>query len=108
MSEPAPPKSIELVEGVTYSIWDKWEVNEPDMTVSEFVDHWEAKLGLEVSSIVYEGKLVFMPLIHGNRKNKKLTELLKTEEVVAHLAVNFYDEKNDNDVGGPDILFRTQ
>lgn len=47
---------------IPYTVWDRWEVREGDLTVRELVEHFRAFYGLMVWSVFYRGTKVLEEL----------------------------------------------
>lgn len=47
-SEPGPAEKTKITEGVYFTLWDRWEVREGDITLQEFCQYFDDKYKLKV------------------------------------------------------------
>jgi len=106
MSEPmeAPKTKIPNTD-VVYTIWDQWEVKTPDITVQDFIKHFENKYGLTVTGVFHGVKSIYVSVLfpHKKRLPQKMKDLIgAVGEDYADLTVTFAD-KNGEDTEGPSV-----
>jgi len=120
--EPLPPKFItaDLKEGPwKWSLWDRIEVDARGLSLKQFIDHVEDKLGLQISMLSYGNSLIYNQFGMGNKK--KIAERLqmpiggaietvakveladKTRYVILEACVN---DDDDNEIDIPFIRCR--
>ncbi|RUS91761.1 hypothetical protein EGW08_000469 [Elysia chlorotica] len=109
LSEPGPVQKTVLREGLSVTIWDKWEIKgSKDFTLQDFLNQCKSKFGFEASSIVQGVKIVFMPFMPGHMKRLTMlmTKLLKpvSGQKYVDLIVSF-DGDNGEDVPGPPVRY---
>ncbi len=55
--------------GVSYSLWDKWEIRgNKDYTIQQFITALTEKFKVEATMIVQGVKMVYVPLMPGHKK----------------------------------------
>ncbi|XP_059175412.1 ubiquitin-like modifier-activating enzyme 6 [Physella acuta] len=109
MSEPGPAAKTVLREGLSVTLWDKWEVRGTQtFTLQNFIDSCKEKFGFEANSIVQGVKIVYMPFMPGQNKKlpMQMTSLLKPVpgQKYVDLVVSF-DGDNGDDVPGPPVRY---
>ncbi|CAL1537293.1 unnamed protein product [Lymnaea stagnalis] len=109
LSEPGPVAKTVLREGLSITIWDKWEIKgAKDFTLQKFIDQCKVQFGFEASSIVQGVKIIFMPFMPGHMKKLPMlmTTLLKSvpDQKYVDLVVSF-DGDNGDDVPGPPVRY---
>ena len=80
------PNEMKTVNGV--NIWSDLLERE-DILLGEFIDRWNKKLGIEIESILNEGKLIYHNFLHTSDIDKSLKELCICNELV------LYDEEEN-------------
>ncbi|KAK3761216.1 hypothetical protein RRG08_022616 [Elysia crispata] len=109
LSEPGPVQKTVLREGLSVTIWDKWEIKgSKSFTLQDFLNQCKSKFGFDASSIVQGVKIVFMPFMPGHMKRLTMlmTKLLKpvSGQKYVDLIVSF-DGDNGEDVPGPPVRY---
>ncbi|XP_071116037.1 ubiquitin-like modifier-activating enzyme 6 [Haliotis cracherodii] len=109
LSEPGPVERTVIREGVSFTMWDKWEVwGNKDFTLQQFLHYFKETYGFEGSSVVHGVKMVYMPIMpaHSKRLNMTMVKLLKPSATQKYvdLVVSF-DDDNDEDVPGPPVRY---
>ncbi|KAH9520216.1 Ubiquitin-like modifier-activating enzyme 6 [Bulinus truncatus] len=109
LSEPGPVTKTVLREGLSVTIWDKWEIRgSSNFTLQNFIDQCKEKFGFEASSIVQGVKIIYMPFMPGHNKKlpMQLIKLLKpvSDQQYVDLVVSF-DGDNGEDVPGPPVRY---
>jgi len=83
-------------------------VKEGDITLDQFIKHFQTKYGLKVGGVFKGANMVFVPIMpgHNKRKPNKMSALLKRQPTTKYedLIVTFLDEKED-DISGPPVRF---
>jgi len=108
-SEPAPVATQKVTGSVSVTLWDRWDVKEGDLTITEFVAYFQKKYGLTVNGIFQDVMMVFVPQFpaHKKRLPDKLTKWLKRPSdsiTYLDLIVSFEDE-NGEEVNGPVVRY---
>ncbi|CAG5125849.1 unnamed protein product [Candidula unifasciata] len=109
LSEPGPVTKTVLREGLSVTIWDKWEIRgSPAFTLQNFIDQCKEQFGFEASSVVQGVKIVYMPFMPGHAKKLPLLmkDLLKPSpgQKYTDLIVSF-DNDDGDDVPGPPVRY---
>jgi len=108
LSEPASPKKIPISGNAFYTVWEKWVIKKPDMTVKEIKNHFFNKYGLLVNGIYHDVAMLYMSLLpnHQSKLEKPIKSLLKNihSEDYVDLVLTFSDEKG-KDINCPIIRF---
>ncbi|KAI8793388.1 ubiquitin-like modifier-activating enzyme 6 isoform X1 [Biomphalaria glabrata] len=109
LSEPGPVVRTVLREGLSVTIWDKWEIRgSENFTLQNFIDQCKEKFGFEASSIVQGVKIIYMPFMPGHNKKlpMQMTKLLKpvADQQYVDLVVSF-DGDDGEDVPGPPVRY---
>ncbi|GFO14677.1 ubiquitin-like modifier-activating enzyme 6 [Plakobranchus ocellatus] len=109
LSEPGPVQKTVLREGLSVTVWDKWEIKgTKDFTLQDFLNQCKLKFGFEATSIVQGVKIIFMPFMPGHMKRLTMlmTKLLKpvSGQMYVDLVVSF-DGDNGEDVPGPPVRY---
>ncbi|XP_012944645.1 ubiquitin-like modifier-activating enzyme 6 [Aplysia californica] len=109
LSEPGPVQRNVLREGLSVTMWDKWEVRgSKDFTLQQFLDSLKQQFGFEATSACQGVKIVYMPFMPGHSKRlpMPMTKLLKpvAGQQYVDLVVSFEGD-NDEDVPGPPVRY---
>ncbi|BFY97150.1 hypothetical protein BsWGS_00190 [Bradybaena similaris] len=109
LSEPGPVAKTVLREGLSVTIWDKWDIRgSPTFTLQNFIDQCKEKFGFEASSVVQGVKIVYMPFMPGHLKKLPflMNDLLKPTpgQKYVDLIVSF-DNDDGEDVPGPPVRY---
>lgn len=124
-SEPGPPESTELREGLTVNLWDRWDVfnetSKENITLGELMSGLESQTKLHVRDVMRGNKpLFFYALMSAPGKEqdreKKMKEKMRdlldldnpVEEEYSDLTVTFAKNKEDKDIlkGVPPVRVR--
>ncbi|XP_050399847.1 ubiquitin-like modifier-activating enzyme 6 [Patella vulgata] len=113
LSEPGPTERTVIREGLSYTMWDRWEVTgNKDFTLQQFLDYFKTTYGLEPSMVVHGVKMVFVPIMPGHMKRKPHTmlKLLKPTASIKYmdLVLSFDNESGndeDEDIAGPPVRY---
>ena len=79
-SEPGPAPVTKLSNGMTYTIWERWEIRgRRDMTLQQLINTLQEKHGVEVTMVVHGVKMVYVPMMpmHKKRLPQPMTKLVK-------------------------------
>ncbi|XP_065836333.1 ubiquitin-like modifier-activating enzyme 6 [Oscarella lobularis] len=93
-SEPAAAPRTVIMEGLSYTLWDKWEVRgHAEFTLQDFMNHFKGRHGLEPSMVVFGVKMIYVPVMPGHKKRlpQPLLKLIKPAPGVEYvdLTVSF-------------------
>jgi len=102
-------ETVAIPEGFT--VWDKLIVDEGDITLQEFIDHFEEKYQIDLFTVVINGKIIYTMGTRRERLGKKMTDLaLEVGKVDLTGMESFMPIANfmrdDADVETPDIVFK--
>jgi len=103
-AEPGPTEKKKITDKAFYTLWDRWEVKEGDITLNDFIVHFEKKHGLQVSGVFKGAIMIFVPMFpgHNKRKPNKMSALVKRkDEKYVDLIVTF--SVNNDDISGPPV-----
>ncbi|XP_051822587.1 ubiquitin-like modifier-activating enzyme 6 [Antechinus flavipes] len=110
-TETAEVKKIEIRNGITFTIWDRWTIHgKEDFTLSDFINAVREKYGIEPTMVVQGVKMLYVPVMPGHIKRLKLTmhKLVKpsSEKKYVDLTVSFAPENDgDEDLPGPPVRY---
>ncbi|XP_072476992.1 ubiquitin-like modifier-activating enzyme 6 isoform X2 [Notamacropus eugenii] len=110
-TEAAEVKKIEIRNGITFTIWDRWSIHgKEEFTLSDFISAVREKYGIEPTMVVQGVKMLYVPVMPGHIKRLKLTmhKLVKpsTEKKYVDLTVSFAPENDgDEDLPGPPVRY---
>jgi ubiquitin-activating enzyme E1-like protein 2 len=81
-SEPQECPVSRLAEGVTYTLWDRWEVREGDLALGQLINHFKKHYKLVISAIIQNTTLVYSTLFSDSKKKipMKMSKLLVVPE----------------------------
>ena len=106
LSEPGAVEKKKITDNVTYTLWDRWDIKEGDLTLGEFLTFFEKKYNLTISGVFRGALMVFVPMFpgHNKRKPNKMSALLKRKDekyidLIITLGVN------GQDVSAPPVRF---
>ncbi|ELU01065.1 hypothetical protein CAPTEDRAFT_224089 [Capitella teleta] len=75
-SEPGPVEKTTLHNGVSFTIWDHWEIRgNKEMTLQQFILAIKEKYGLNVAIVVHKVKMIYVPLMPTHKKRLPQTML---------------------------------
>jgi len=103
-------ETIAIPEGFT--VWDKLIVEEGDLTLQEFIDHFEEKYKVELFTVVINGKIIYTMGTRRERLPKKLTDLaqeigkMDLTGMDSFMPIANFMTEDGNDVETPDIVFK--
>jgi ubiquitin-activating enzyme E1-like protein 2 len=102
LAEPGRVERVRLTDDVSITLWTTWQVREPDMTVQDFIDHFDDKVGLEVNAIFQGSRMVYIDFMHFGRLSKPLRQFLDAEGESSHvdLTITFMRDDGDQDIIG--------
>lgn len=109
LSEPGPAEKTVIRDGLSYTNWDRWEVQgHPNYTLQDLLITLQNKVGFETTLVCHGNKIVytaFMPQ-HKKRLPDTLSKLLKQSpgDKYRDLIVGF-EAKSEDDVGGPPVRY---
>jgi hypothetical protein len=68
LAEPGPAPKIPITKSSSYTLWDKWEVNEGDLTLQQFMDWFKQKWNLRVNGVFHEVTMIYMSFMPAHAK----------------------------------------
>lgn len=80
--EPGDLQKIDLVEGLTVTLWDRWEIKDAkDMTVEQLIASLESKYsGLEVRDIMRGGQpILFYAIMSAASKEAERKQIMESK-----------------------------
>eukprot|EP01132_Coremiostelium_polycephalum_P005670 gene5670-7056_t len=108
ISEPGIAPKMKVTSNFYYTLWDKWDVTNSDITIDGFINLFLDKYNLKVSGIYQNVAMIYMSALpsHTKRLSLKLKDLLNDTQGLKYidLFVSFQEENGD-DARGPPIRF---
>jgi len=109
LSEPGPVQKTLLKEGVSVTMWDKWEVRgSKDFTLQQFLDACKHQFGFEATAACQGVKIVYMPFMPGHAKRLPMPMIKLCKPVPGQdyvdLVVSFEGDDGE-DVNGPPVRY---
>jgi len=107
LTEPGPAQKKPITKGAFYTLWDRWDVKQGDLTMAEFIQYFDKTHELSVSGVFKGSTMIYVAMMptHASRKSKKMSVLLKRgSEKYEDLIVTFNAE-NDKEISGPPVRF---
>ena len=107
-SEPGECPSTEVIPGVNFTLWDRWEIRDigKDAPLSALIEYMETTYdGLKVGGVFYGVKMLYNGALkmHAKRLKKKMSALLKIKKnapVYVDLVLAYQDNAR-----GPPVRF---
>jgi hypothetical protein len=84
MAEPVKPLLVKMGKALSYSVWDRWDVDVANPTVSDVIDFFEQpRFQLDVDSIFYGPQIIYMSAMasHSKKRNTRLRDLIQSSGV---------------------------
>jgi len=107
-TEPGAAEKKKIVGNATYTLWDRWDVKEGDITLGELLDHFQKHHNLTVGGVFKGANMIYVPMFpaHAKRKPQKMSALLKRKPGQAYedLILTFSDSTTE-DISGPPVRF---
>lgn len=76
LSEPGPVEKTVIKEGLTITMWDKWEVKgNKNFLLHQFLQHFKDVYGFEATMVGHGVKMVYVPFMPGH--SKRLTQTME-------------------------------
>eukprot|EP00118_Oscarella_pearsei_P003042 m.12690 g.12690 ORF g.12690 m.12690 type:complete len:1013 (+) comp24236_c0_seq1:876-3914(+) len=112
-SEPAAAPRETIMEGLSYTLWDKWEVRgRLNFTLQDFMNHFKGRHGLEPSMVVFGVRMIYVPVMPGHQKRlpQPMLKLIKPADGVEYvdLTVSFGIPGSDEDKPIPPVRYYFQ
>ncbi|XP_062608943.1 ubiquitin-like modifier-activating enzyme 6 [Saccostrea cucullata] len=109
LSEPGPAEKTVIKEGLTVTMWDRWEVHgTADFTLQQFLQHFKDKYGFEVTMVSHGVKMVYVPFMPGHKKRlpQQMLKLLKPSpgQLYMDLIINL-EGSEDDDIACPPVRY---
>ncbi|XP_060070684.1 ubiquitin-like modifier-activating enzyme 6 [Ylistrum balloti] len=109
LSEPGPAEKVVLKEGLSVTMWDRWDVQgNKDYTLKEFLQYFQTKFGFEATMVGHGVKMVYVPFMPGHSKRlpQTMVKLLKPSSRVRYvdLVVSLQGD-SEEDIPGPPVRY---
>eukprot|EP01102_Stenamoeba_stenopodia_P009142 TRINITY_DN2682_c0_g1_i3.p1 TRINITY_DN2682_c0_g1~~TRINITY_DN2682_c0_g1_i3.p1 ORF type:complete len:1013 (-),score=251.98 TRINITY_DN2682_c0_g1_i3:98-3136(-) len=108
-SEPAPVISQKISSTYSFSLWDRWDIKQPDITVADFTKYFQSKYGLTVTGIFQDVTMIYVPHFpaHKKRLPDPLAKWLKRpNDSVKYLdLIVSFENDDEEEVNGPVVRF---
>ncbi|XP_021348773.1 ubiquitin-like modifier-activating enzyme 6 isoform X2 [Mizuhopecten yessoensis] len=109
LSEPGPVEKVVLKEGLTVTMWDRWDVQgNKDYTLQEFLQYFQITYGFEATMVGHGVKMVYVPFMPGHSKRlpQTMMKLLKPSSRILYvdLVVSLQGE-GEEDIPGPPVRY---
>lgn len=109
LSEPGLVEKTVIKEGLTTTMWDRWEVHgTADFTLQQFLQYFKDKYGLEVTMVSHGVKMVYVPFMPGHKKRlpQQMVKLLKPSsgQLYMDLIINL-EGNEDDDIACPPVRY---
>ncbi|XP_033749897.1 ubiquitin-like modifier-activating enzyme 6 [Pecten maximus] len=109
LSEPGPVEKVVLKEGLSVTMWDRWDVQgNKDYTLQEFLQFFQTKFGFEATMVGHGVKMVYVPFMPGHSKRlpQTMVKLLKPSSRIRYvdLVVSLQGE-SEEDIPGPPVRY---
>ncbi|KAK3097072.1 hypothetical protein FSP39_006114 [Pinctada imbricata] len=109
LSEPGPCEKTVIKEGLTVTMWDKWEVKgHKDYTLQEFLQYFKTKFGFEATMVAHGVKMVYVTFMppHKKRLPQTMIKLLKPSDGQKYvdLVVSLQGD-DEEDVEAPPVRY---
>jgi ubiquitin-activating enzyme E1 len=107
LSEPQACESIKIHDDLSISIWDRWEVNEGDLVLGQFINHLKREYKLVATAIIQNTTLIYAAILGGKKAlPQRMSTLLSRPEGAAFVDLTVQFETLDGkDVKGPPVRF---
>lgn len=81
LSEPQEVEKTKVSDTVSISIWDRWEVNQGDMALGQFINYFKRQYKLIPTAIIQNTTLVYAEILGGKKAlPQRMTTLLTLPE----------------------------
>eukprot|EP01100_Stratorugosa_tubuloviscum_P003851 TRINITY_DN1936_c2_g1_i2.p1 TRINITY_DN1936_c2_g1~~TRINITY_DN1936_c2_g1_i2.p1 ORF type:complete len:1019 (-),score=473.16 TRINITY_DN1936_c2_g1_i2:43-3066(-) len=108
ISEPLAASRSKITTDITFTLWDRWDVKLGDITLQQFINHFNEKYKLNVTGVFQEVTMIYVAVMptHRRRLPNKMNKLLKFQVGTEYidLIVSFSNEKSE-DVNGPTVRY---
>nr|XP_022335086.1 ubiquitin-like modifier-activating enzyme 6 [Crassostrea virginica] len=109
LSEPGPVEKTVIKEGLTVTMWDRWEVTgTADFTLQQFLQYFKDKYGLEVTMVSHGVKMVYVPFMPGHKKRlpQQMVKLLKPSAGQRYMdLIISLEGAEDDDIACPPVRY---
>merc|ERR1739838_849889 len=104
------PSSTRLSTHLSVTLWDKLEIQgDSSTTLQDFLDMMMKKYQLEVTMVVQDSRMVYVPIMpgHKNRLPKMMTSLVKNTDSTGTvlLSVTAAAEGDEEDLSLPPVRY---
>ncbi|XP_056022965.1 ubiquitin-like modifier-activating enzyme 6 isoform X2 [Ostrea edulis] len=109
LSEPGPVEKTVIKEGLTVTMWDRWELHgTAEFTLQQFLQHFKDKYGFDVNMVSHGVKMVYVPFMPGHKKRlpQQMLKLLKPSPRLRYmdLIINL-EGSDDEDIACPPVRY---
>ncbi|XP_028399059.1 ubiquitin-like modifier-activating enzyme 6 [Dendronephthya gigantea] len=112
-SQPAPATRTVIREGLSFTLWDRWEVlGKKTFTLKDFIKHFKEKYNFETTLVSVGVKVLYMPILPGHMKRLKQTMVKLVnpapESKYVDLIVSFTEDgrsDEDDDLPAPPVRY---
>lgn len=109
-AESVKPPSTRLSPHISVTLWDKLEIQgNSSTTLQDFLDMMKIKYQLEVTMVVQDSRMVYVPIMpgHKNRLHKAMTSLVKNPDSsgTVLLSVTAAAEGDEEDLSLPPVRY---
>lgn len=70
LSEPGAAEQKKVTDKLSFTLWDRWDIKEGDITLGELLSVFEKKFNVVVSGVFRGALMVFVPMFPGHNKRK--------------------------------------
>jgi ubiquitin-activating enzyme E1-like protein 2 len=106
---PLPPAAMVVREGLTMTVWDRWEVRGgSDYTLNDLIDHLQDKYGVEANMVVQGTRMVYVPFMPGHKKRltQPLLSLVQVPDGQHHIDFTVsLETESGEDTAAPPVRF---
>jgi len=106
LSEPGLCEKKKVNDKLSFTLWDRWDIKEGDITLAELLTVFEKKYNVVASGVFRGSLMVFVPMFpgHNKRKPNKMSVLLKRkDEKYIDLIITL--NVAEQDVSAPPVRF---
>lgn len=107
LSEPQAVEQSKISDELSISIWDRWEVNEGDIALGQFINYFKREYKLVATALIQNTSLIYAALLGGkNLLPKRMSTLLARPDGVRFVDLTVQFETLDGkEVRGPPVRY---
>ena len=107
LSEPQAVERSKISDHLSISIWDRWVVNEGDLVLGQFINHFKREYKLIATAIIQNTSLIYAALLGGKKAlPQRMSTLLSRPEGAQFVDLTVQFESLDGkEVRGPPVRF---